>query len=136
MRPQRQTRFGGLDAPPDEQGNCFSASIATIFDIDLDDVPMFVDNDTWFEEFQVWAEEHLGHRPLVFEFTEWNVHCFHGCLVEAGGKSPRGDFDHSVVWRVGEGMVFDPHPSDDGLVGGAKTFTIFVPIEPCVAVAR
>jgi hypothetical protein len=37
-------------------------------------------------------------------------------LVIATGKSPRGDYDHSVLMRDGK-LVWDPHPSGHGLAG-------------------
>ena len=46
----------------------------------------------------------------------------------AGGESPRGDFDHAVVFQIQNCvpvLVHDPHPSGDGLDGEATYFTCF-----------
>lgn len=39
MKRQRQTTFGGPDAPPAEVGNCFATCVASLFGIDVADVP-------------------------------------------------------------------------------------------------
>lgn len=47
----------------------------------------------------------------------------------ASGKSPRGDFDHSVLYFGGK-MIHDPHPSDAGLDGPVKDVVVFVMRDP------
>lgn len=47
----------------------------------------------------------------------------------AGGKSPRGDFDHQVVALNGN-IVHDPYPDNAGLDGEIKDWTIFYPLDP------
>lgn len=42
------------------------------------------------------------------------------------GPSPRGEFLHAVVCKNGK-MVFDPHPSDDG-VASFEYHDIFIPL--------
>lgn len=57
MKPVYQTRFGGPDAPPEEQGNCIAACIATIFELDLIEVPDFRGGAHWWDQLVAWAAE-------------------------------------------------------------------------------
>jgi hypothetical protein len=49
------------------------------------------------------------------------------CL--ATGPSPRGDYNHVVIWQDGR-CVHDPHPSGDGLAGDPIEFDLLTPINP------
>lgn len=122
-----QTRFGGPDAPPHERGNCFGACLASLLCVSLD-------------EFTPISEVHPDHYwekavSIVARYGVSIVPCYlellaEGTLCEAHGKSPRGDWLHSVVWRAGYGMVHDPHPSRDGLAEAPETGTVLVPLDP------
>jgi hypothetical protein len=37
-------------------GNCFSACVASLLNILLNDVPYFMGDDTWFDVFSKWLE--------------------------------------------------------------------------------
>ena len=69
MKPVYQTKFGGSSDPPEEQGNCLAACLASIFELTLDEVPDFgehLDNGTWFTILQQW----LSKRNLyMFTWT-------------------------------------------------------------------
>lgn len=47
----------------------------------------------------------------------------------ANGKSPRGDYDHSVVVDLNRGIVHDPHPSRNG-IETCKSVEFIVPLLP------
>ncbi len=127
LRWQTQTRFGGPDSPPGERGDCLSATMASLFGLQLAEVPVFMEQDDWWGALQAWLRLQ-GYQAIQFEWGPW-VEDVVGALVEVVGKSPRGH-DHSVVWRLGEGMVWDPHPSREGLVGEPKFVTFLVPLDP------
>ena len=95
-----QTTFGeGL-------GNCFSACVASILELPIDDVPFFGADELWWTRFSEWLEarnlyavclkHRAGRAPVGYHILS--------------GKSPRGEFMHSVVAK-GEDIVHDPHPS-------------------------
>ena len=95
-----QTTFGeGL-------GNCFSACVASILELPIDDVPFFGADELWWTRFSEWLEarnlyavclkHRAGRAPVGYHILS--------------GKSPRGEFLHSVVAK-GEDIVHDPHPS-------------------------
>jgi len=137
MKPVDQTTFGFPG------GNCFSACVASLLELGIDDVPYFMggvadgkgDDDpcTWFDRFQSWLAAY-GLWAVCFdasnEFVPSGLHIL-------SGKSPRGkksDDLHSVVAN-GIHVVHDPHKSRDGLLS-RKDMTIIIPIDPAQAVQR
>lgn len=106
-----QTKFGvGADVPPDEQGNCTEAAVATMLGISLSEVPCFHGTDGP-AGFWDRLEEFFAERGLY-------LHRFDGawtfpCLYLAGGRTARGT-NHMVVMRDGE-LFHDPHPAGSGL---------------------
>ena len=101
------------------KGDCWRACVATILQLPMDEVPHFLNEGEWPWNFLEW----LDNRKLVWiEFAYpdgldayselWGLHT----IV---GPSPRGGCDHAVIGKNGE-MIFDPHPSGDGLGGSEK----------------
>lgn len=88
-------------------GNCLQAAVASLLNLPLASVPHFIEHDEWLER-------------LVAFGAAWGYRVRHrspDCGVPSGigiGPSPRG-VSHSLVWVGGE-VVWDPHPSRDGLV--------------------
>lgn len=121
MKPCLQTSFG------DKQGNCFSACIASLLELAIEDVPNFcVDygEDDWQNE----AEKWLGKRGLALvsvqineEVPAWDFYWM------AGGKSGRGIY-HAVIYRAGE-LVHDPHPSGCGINGDPTDGFVILPLD-------
>lgn len=89
-------------------GNCMQAAIASLLDLPLDDVPHFaaIEGDEWWSEFLTWARD-LGYEVFVIDGD------FPPIPLLLHGKSPRG-VSHLVV-GIGSTVVWDPHPSRDGL---------------------
>jgi hypothetical protein len=100
-------------------GNCFQACLASVLDLPLKNVPHLFrhvteENDRWNQELwdrlrefarkrgyrAVWAypQEHPDETRQLIES---------GLYYIATGRSPAGDWGHSVVMRAGE-YVFDP----------------------------
>lgn len=128
MRPVFQTKF----KPPD--GNCMQACIASVLELDLDDVPNFVDAQSgWWEQLTEW----LGKRGL----TPWHFSWGPDWRPEPGmwhlidGPSPRGEYLHVVVGRGGD-VVHDPYPGWTGptFAGAPRGFYVFVARDPAVAI--
>ena len=91
-------------------GNCLQAAVASLLELDLDEVPHFARYDDWLERLVAFAEER-GHRVLYRPASEPVA------FGLAFGQSPRGVF-HAVT--VVNGETWDPHPSRDGLVSVAN----------------
>lgn len=114
MKPVDQTLFRGEG----EHGNCVPACIASILELPLDQVPHFAaSHGTYFMmNMRQWFEDQgmgLG----------WTQRYIGGVHTIGTGKSPRGDFQHSVVY-FGRKVVHDPHPSRAGLNGDADEFMV------------
>lgn len=95
---------GNADGTP---GNCVQAAVACLLDMDLDDVPHFARIGGWLEWLCTWAALNgwlvLRHNPG-----------YQARMAIASGPSPRG-VQHAVVMLDGE-IVWDPHPSRDGIL--------------------
>ena len=131
MIPVDQTDFGP------ETGNCFPASIASILEIPIADVPNFNPNN-WFAEFNKWLYDY-GFFALYypkpqnqadrddFEYVTNNVLC------EASVESPRfPGVMHSIVFHKGA-AIHDPHPDKTSMsatLDDLRALIVFVDINP------
>lgn len=130
---QKQTIFG------EGHGNCFAACLASILERPLDEIPNFCDvdlnpgdNGEWYLAVDAWLEERFGLSVLTFSAAEskkqeaWYPR---GYSI-LSGRSPRGEFDHSVVALDGD-IVFDPHPNESGLMS-RKDWIVFTVRNPAL----
>ncbi len=118
MTPVDQTTFGHPG------GNCFSACIASVLELELDDVPYFMDVEDWFDKFTKWLKPR-GFFPMMFNAKD-NPGWWPDGWAIAGGQSPRGS--HSVV-TYRDKIKHDPHPSRDR-IAKIEDWTVFVAIDP------
>lgn len=121
-------------------GNCFSACLASILELPIDDVPYFMgdsledDGGAWFKRFEEWlAPRNL--YPVCFRVGDgWRPEGLH----ILSGKSPRALASpkalHSVVAR-GRDVVHDPHPSRAGVLSHDDV-VLLVPLDPIAPVPR
>jgi hypothetical protein len=133
-----QTTFGGPDGPEDEIGDCWAACVATMLGCDISIVPEALrlekDDDLRWVAYQKFLAG-FNLRPLSWNFDAYTEDmmaqfwkAMGDVLIHVGGKSPRGDWDHAVVYQKGK-LFHDPHPSGDG-VKGVKTIEFWLPIDP------
>lgn len=123
MKPVYQTKFG------EGEGNCLPACIASIFELPLEVIPHFckIGGDDWQKELNKFLEPyHLYHIEMDIREKENEgfkdvVKGYH--LIN--GKSPRGDFYHSIVGKDGK-AIHDPHPKGYCKLDTIETFTIFI----------
>jgi hypothetical protein len=113
MIPQRQTIF--VADHPKGRGNCRSAVMASILEMPIDDVidttsDAVRDNGFW-QPIYDW----LAGRGFKIVSVPPGDDRLKGAYSIGCGPSPRGSFWHAVVCKNGV-MVFDPHPSDDGII--------------------
>ena len=124
MKPVKQTILS--DPPNDIRGNCFSACLASLLDLSIEDVPYFaILGEGWFAVFL----DFLTANGYVFEgtpnFGDW-VKTYEGIdgFFIVGGESPRGIRNgHSVIYKDGN-PYFDPHPSNDFLTNPVEVYLI------------
>jgi len=129
MKPVMQTKFG---VP---WGNCLQACIASIFEISIEDAPDFGDicedddnkpRRSWWRILQNWCAE---RNMAVVQVTAGSAWIPENAYLIAGGKSPRGEFNHAVVWYGGK-IVHDPHPDQTGLAERPTDYDLFVVLDP------
>lgn len=103
-------------------GDCLSACIASVLDLPLDDVPIFVAEPDWYGACVAWLRARGIALVLLQNLqNEWPWIPPDNLPIIVGGPSPRGPWHHAVVgiWRDGGAMqvLHDPHPSRAGLAG-------------------
>lgn len=137
MKPVFQTQFVG-DATSDECGNCLAACVASILELDLEDVPNFAaitepDKDAWWRALQGFVTE----RGFFLYPLDPELGAPEDTYTIAVGKSPRGDFNHCAV-AFGTQVVHDPNPHQDGPAfdGYAKELYLFVARDPARSIAK
>ncbi len=144
MKPVFQNLFMDVHG----KGNCLSASLASLLELSLEDVPDFVPErgSEWLEFCQGWLqpkgltllwimmpetypEKHYedGADVRFYGLTD-------GVLCIGSGQSPRGNFHHAVVGKITGGwnfeLVHDPHPQGKGLIGNPRYIGFIVAINP------
>jgi len=114
MKPKMQTLFYDKDGT----GNCFEACIASIFEIELKDVPNF-HGINWFGDFLRWLKLR-GYTSYGCLYNE-NIESYKGGVggyFVVAGESPRGKHikgGHAVIYKAGK-LVHDPYPDGTGVV--------------------
>ena len=131
MRLVHQTKFGNDFYDIDTVGNCYPACIASILNLDLEDVPEIYGKDRVSEDKDSpdnWMAgvDWLNKRGYSIVCFEWPVpsqlmRAFNGSYVILSGKSPRfKTTNHAVVGLITEHgfeIVHDPHPEGTGIDG-------------------
>jgi hypothetical protein len=115
------------------RGNCFAASIASLIELPLPQVPnvevLFgIEGSYWIEvmccfltnlgydlssddRFRVFHEKNYGKKEK--QRYKWMKECRNKYYI-VFGESPRG-FRHSVIYKNGL-LAHDPHPSREGII--------------------
>jgi hypothetical protein len=123
MKPVHQTIF------THPNGNCLQACVASILEVEIDQVPNFTVGDGhWWDRFSSYFGG-LGIAPVAIDRANKSVPG-EAIGVPLGysiltGKSPRGDFNHAVVALDGK-VVHDPFPNGAGVIGDLVDEIIFV----------
>ena len=96
-------------------GDCWRACVSSITGIDIEKLPDPNDSDFENEWSKYWTTMWELLQKKGFDLYVQPVHLFkgEGKPVIASGKSPRGDFNHAVVWN--NGIIHDPHPDNKGI---------------------
>lgn len=112
------------------------ACVASLLDCNIEDVPNLCEAEKTERGYWLALEDWCKSRGwMLFNMpiNDGNAGAWwpKDALCIAGGQSPRGDFDHAIVWlcgrRVDKGrMIHDPHPSCAGIVGRPKDLTFLV----------
>jgi hypothetical protein len=127
------TNGGKAEQTGDESttGNCWAACIASIMELDIDEVPNFAAYEDWWQRSIAWVVDRGWYMTFVVpEVVTYLLPGGHHDmpLCIATGKSPRGDFNHSVVWEWFD-VKHDPHPSRAGLAGPVLEYALLFKME-------
>lgn len=124
MKPVFQTIFGKPD------GNCFQACVASILEMDLEDVPHFCkgDDPNWMENLNKWLHQ-FGLGALTVAFQNRSPITKGWCL--AGGPCGPEDVMHEVVMKDLK-MVHNPHEGW-GELTKVVDYTFIVVLDPAKA---
>lgn len=96
------------------KGNCMRASLASIFEIKIDDMPKFeeMEKSAWKNSFKAWL------RTFNLQLIESRSEPEHDEFYIAIGNTSRGVL-HCIVAKSGLD-IHDPHPSQEGLLSVSK----------------
>lgn len=123
MKPVKQTILH--DSINGIKGNCFTACVASIMELPIEQVPYFANIEKdWYLHFMNFMEKHNWEEDITYNVTNPPLGYSIAC-----GLSPRGiDLKHSCVAYCGK-IVFDPHPDNTGL-SSIEYYYVLKPIEP------
>ena len=129
MKPQKQTILH--DPDNGKFGNCFSAVLASLLHIDINEIPVFKEKETWKKEVNKFLRP---YNLAFFDFMDYPEAAEFGGVVglyhEQAGNTVRGkECSHATVAIDGK-VVFDPHPNGDGLAEVYDYSGVFVCLEP------
>jgi hypothetical protein len=138
-----QTTFGTTPPFTDRNppGNCTQAAVATIFGLELDDVPHFVDltlgdprPGAWWPVFRSWSEDRFGVSwisldPDAVLAIAWQRDA-RDVLLLGAGRSSQGPWGHTVVIDGLLELVWDPNPGGNGV---ESLWDVYVPVDPTPA---
>lgn len=120
MKPLRQPNFSVPQRS--EMGNCFATCVASILELPVIMVPLFMGKYNWKQSFHDWCLKqgyldewyYPEHRCIEHKIPYVPLPSDQYSIMS--GTSPRNaPKGHSVVAFNGE-MVHDPHPDDTGLL--------------------
>lgn len=120
MIPVEQTKLHSEN----QNGNCLAASLSSILEISLSDVPEFENmGEEWWPKMMRWLES------LGLYMIQWREEVVLPGYYLVMGVSPRNkSINHQVVFRNGK-LVHDPHPSKAG-VSEIKQIMALLPFDP------
>jgi len=124
-----QTKFGGIDAPVGERGNCWQAAVASVLELPLEEVPDIQEYDeklVWFDKFREWLGQYgLSAIGLSVE-GNLTIQGYH--LIECKSTTLKNGELHVVV-GLNEKVVHDPNPNAITL-GKVVDYIIFTALDP------
>lgn len=131
MKPVHQT----ILKPP--YGNCLQAAVASILELDLQDVPNFArfmdfenpDNHSWWNFYETWLSQYSLQPLGVLIDDGWKPRGWHLII----GDSPRGDYEHAIVGYDCE-PKHDPYPGGNCELASINAYEVFMMLDASKAV--
>jgi len=134
MKKVYQTKFGGLDTPIDERGNCFQAAVASILEIPIEESINIQDwNGTeWFDKFREWLEQ-FGLSTIGLA-TDGNITIQGYHLIECESTTLNNGELHVVV-GLNQEVVHDPNPNAT-TIGKVVDYIVFTLLDPAQRISK
>lgn len=106
----------------ESRGNCLRASLASVFEVDIDSIPFFEDmaRTEWRPALRLWVE---GQGFKISE--QWTDPMLDIHYLVVGNTTPHNIL-HCVVYKSGT-LAHDPMPGGNGL-SDAQRFWTFTPL--------
>lgn len=124
-------------------GDCWRACLATILEIDYDQVPYMGDKDVpgsyddWFEKTLAFLDG-FGLTYVEFRLGDEadRARALRGYHMVVGQSRLFPDCKHACVGKDGE-IVWDPNPREGaGIIPGTETYGVFVTMNPADSFLR
>lgn len=113
MIPVAQTEFY---VSYQNQGNSFSAALASVLHLSLEDIPKFTSTTTWKAELNTWL------KPYGYVYIEVSRYTFDSmsmkdviCILHGSAEKQTTVYDHYCVGKGVDVIMHDPHPEKIGL---------------------
>ena len=133
MIPTKQTILH--DPENGKHGNCLTAVLASLLHMDIEDIPVFADEETWVKDLNTWLRRYGLAYVMMSNAKFLEDHGITGVWHEVSGNTSRfSDVVHACVARDGE-IVFDPHPDGTGL-SKIDLHGFFIVLEPWNVVSQ
>lgn len=112
-------------------GDCFSACLASILEVNLEDIPNFwlqtQDNTEFWKLSNKFLTENYNCKAIAFSIEENDKFLIQDVLCIAIVKSPDKTCDHAVVWL--NKLIHNPNPNHPPITEEPKYFTVLVPLD-------
>lgn len=105
------------------EGNCLAACIANLLSVPIEAVPGYAGYD-WFPILNKWLIAHHGQEILIFDYNQLQQFTIDTPVIAVGVSPNYHAMDHAVLWQRGQ-LLFDPSPTDKGLLGSPSYFLVF-----------
>jgi hypothetical protein len=125
MKKVYQTKYG------EGKGNCFQAAVASILELNLSDVPDFVNEykireSQWWEEYNKWLSKY-ELSAICITYGDWITELYRDTFLLVTGPSKANGVMHSVVY-CGGALCHDPHKGWNGVK--PKYVDLLIPRDP------
>ena len=142
MKEVYQTKFGGIDAPIEERGNCWQAAVASVLELKLEDAfdirqyDQGKEGSKWLEDFNEWLEKYnLGCVCIEVKRKELPSTLPLGYhIAEVTSTTLTKGETHIIVIHNYE-PSHDPNPKAEG-IGDLIAIYLFVALDPSKLVSK
>lgn len=115
-------------------GDCWRACLATILDLEYEDVPFLGTIEKpdleWYEKSMAFLNQ-LGLGYMEIQPNHESNQKLQGYHLIIGDSPRIPNMKHAVVARDGI-VVYDPHPDGQGVVEGTETYGLFTMLNPAM----